>query len=1085
MSYNYIVTAQKPTAVTHATVGNFTKSTEMNLIISKNSRIEIHLLTPDGLQPLLDIGIYGRISSLKLFRPAGEQQDLLLVSTERNVFSILSYDSNTGEIHTRARGDVSEAVGKPVDNPKVLIDPDCRSMAFFNRRSVLKIIPMEAGGQLREAFDLPGLELQVLDLVFLHNTTKPTFVTLYQDARENRGLLSYQINMKDKSMEPFSISMIDLSQSANLLVAVPKPIGGVLILSDDSISHTNGDAFKAIPSSYGPIRCYNQVDDHRFLLGHVSGQLTMLVLDKTNSGLNMHLEVNRSTNLHAQLLGDTTSPNNVSYLDNGVVFIGSTFGDSQLIKMSSDKNEEGSFITELMRFNNLGPISDFCVVDLERQGQGQVVTCSGAWKDGSLRVIRNGVGINEQATIELPGIKGLWSLKPSESEEFDKYIILSFVGETRVLSMTGEELEETEIEGFSAEEQTIYSGNAKGGKFLQITPTSVRLVDSNSLKLVTSWTPDNQKINVASCNNSQIVLGTGGGHVIYLQIQGDQLNEIGRAKLDAEISCINIKSTAGGDSSLCVVGLWDISVRLLILPSLTQVTKESLGGEILPRSVLLSTFEGIDYLFIALGDGHLFTLTLGLNGELSDRRKISLGTQPIVLSTFRTNGNVHVFAASDRPTVIYSSNKKLLFSNVNIKEVNNMSSFHSESFPESIALATDDSLSIGTIDDIQKLHIKTVPLNAMPSRIVHQKESGTLGVIVSDEDNTDSFRLIDDQTFEVLHSFSLHPDEKGLSVASVKFEKEGSDITYYAVGTAKVIPTEVSPKSGRILLFNAMDGKLKQTTEVSDTKGAVYAIRSFNGKLLAGNNSKLCLYDFEGGEDGGSLKMEASIQSGILVIDIATRGDFIIVGDLMKGLSLFLYKSVDGNSTLEEIATDNGHWLTSVQFLDEETYIMADDKYNLIVEKRNSAAATDEERMQLTNCGYFHTGEFLNAIRPGSLVMKAGENEGLNVPTMIWASVSGAVGVIASLTADQYNYFHRVQKQLAQTIKGVGGFEHRQWRSFYDDTKTSDAKNCIDGDLVESFLDLPSSKMQEVAKALETTVEDLSREIETLQRAIH
>lgn len=28
-------------------------------------------------------------------------------------------------------------------------------------------------------------------------------------------------------------------------------------------------------------------------------------------------------------------------------------------------------------FMNLGPIVDMCVIDLERQGQGQVVTCSG------------------------------------------------------------------------------------------------------------------------------------------------------------------------------------------------------------------------------------------------------------------------------------------------------------------------------------------------------------------------------------------------------------------------------------------------------------------------------------------------------------------------------------------------------------------------------------------------------------------------------------------------------------------------------------------------------------------------------------
>jgi DNA damage-binding protein 1 len=97
-----------------------------------------------------------------------------------------------------------------------------------------------------------------------------------------------------------------------------------------------------------------------------------------------------------------------------------------------------------------------------------VVTCSGAFKDGSLRVVRNGVGINEQASVDLPGIKGLWSLKPSSNDNFDKYIILSFVSETRVLSMSGEELEETEIPGFQADEQTTYSGNIINNQFLQV-----------------------------------------------------------------------------------------------------------------------------------------------------------------------------------------------------------------------------------------------------------------------------------------------------------------------------------------------------------------------------------------------------------------------------------------------------------------------------------------------------------------------------------------------------------------------------------------------------------------------------------------
>lgn len=91
----------------------------------------------------------------------------------------------------------------------------------------------------------------------------------------------------------------------------------------------------------------------------------------------------------------------------------------------------------------------------------------------------------------------------------------------------------------------------------------------------------------------------------------------------------------------------------------------------------------IPYLLCALGDGHLFNFLLDVHtGQLSDRKKVSLGTQPITLRTFRSKNATHVFAASDRPTVIYSSNRKLLYSNVNLKEVNHMCPFNSASFPD-------------------------------------------------------------------------------------------------------------------------------------------------------------------------------------------------------------------------------------------------------------------------------------------------------------------------------------------------------------------------------------------------------------------
>lgn len=91
----------------------------------------------------------------------------------------------------------------------------------------------------------------------------------------------------------------------------------------------------------------------------------------------------------------------------------------------------------------------------------------------------------------------------------------------------------------------------------------------------------------------------------------------------------------------------------------------------------------ISYLLCALGDGHLLNFVLNTsNGELTDRKKVSLGTQPITLRTFASKNTTHVFAASDRPTVIYSSNKKLLYSNVNLKEVSHMCPFNSAAFPD-------------------------------------------------------------------------------------------------------------------------------------------------------------------------------------------------------------------------------------------------------------------------------------------------------------------------------------------------------------------------------------------------------------------
>ena len=85
--------------------------------------------------------------------------------------------------------------------------------------------------------------------------------------------------------------------------------------------------------------------------------------------------------------------------------------------------------------------------------------------------------------------------------------------------------------------------------------------------------------------------------------------------MEHEIACLDITPIQEGHerAELCSVGLWtDISARILKLPKFESLHVEMLGGEIIPRSILMTLFEGIHYLLVALGDGSLFYFNLNV-----------------------------------------------------------------------------------------------------------------------------------------------------------------------------------------------------------------------------------------------------------------------------------------------------------------------------------------------------------------------------------------------------------------------------------------------------------------------------------------
>lgn len=75
----------------------------------------------------------------------------------------------------------------------------------------------------------------------------------------------------------------------------------------------------------------------------------------------------------------------------------------QLLKLNI---ENSPHMETLETYINLGPIfdfcvvdRDFCVVDREKQVLSQIIACSGAYKDGSLRIIHNAIGTYDEVWI--------------------------------------------------------------------------------------------------------------------------------------------------------------------------------------------------------------------------------------------------------------------------------------------------------------------------------------------------------------------------------------------------------------------------------------------------------------------------------------------------------------------------------------------------------------------------------------------------------------------------------------------------------------------------------------------------------------
>eukprot|EP00042_Codosiga_hollandica_P058516 m.883598 g.883598 ORF g.883598 m.883598 type:complete len:1092 (+) comp59884_c0_seq2:68-3343(+) len=1036
---------------------------ELGVAVARLHSVELMAAAPDGLHTTLRFPVHARIAHILPFRPQGEELDWLCITTDANQFCLLAYDVASKTLVTKAKGDATNRMGRAADCGQLLaIDPNGRCIAIYAYEGLLKLIPVDSKGRLQEAFDVPLQEFEITSLAFLHGMDMPT-VAITSTEDQSRRVLTYKVHVRNGELTEGPWAKHDVDGDASLLIPVSKTTGGCIIVGSSAITYFSAQGEFAVGVSTTAYTCFGRIDadGSRVLLGTLDGELHLVVLERDANADIRGIRFAR--------LGRTVAASSLAYVDEGVVFVASLFGDSKVIKLSTTEVADGRFFEELASFSNIGPIIDMCVMELDRKGQTQVVTCSGARQDGSLRIIRNGIGILEGATLDMPSLQGIWALRHQEATPKHDLLALSFLDQTAFLAINGEELEGVSIEGASSTTATLFCGNVSPLHWTQVSESSVRLISCSTGTLAGEWIPPNGR-PISSCAAAGSLLLVASAADLFLLDLSDNIVLVTSAVLQQEISCVDLQIASEGRPEYAAVGLWtDLTVRLLRIPSLEEISQLALGGTVIARSLALTEFDGVRYLLTALGDGSLqHTVISPASYDFGESKKVTLALQPIELRRFPHNGSTHVFASSDRPCVIYSNHKQLLFSSVNVQEVKRVCALDAEAFPNSLVLVNSTGLTIGKIDEIQKLQIDSVPLGESPLRVAHQASSQTICVATLDESRSTEtcegasyLRLFNSFTFERLDSVALKAQESPSCIISCSL----AETPYFVVGTAIVNSQEDEPSVGFISVYSVVDARLHLEFTI-ETAGAPNTISPFRDGIAVGVRSKLVYYKFTNTDSNKQLKSVASFTGHVMVLFSKAIGNHVLIGDLMRSVSLLNFDET--KSAFEMIGLDhNPNWMTAVTLLPNDVCLGCESSFNLFACMINEPVEGDKTR-QMEICGQFHLGDFINALHPGSLATKTGENAQTHAASQLFGTVGGSIGSIIPLTVEQYDLFSMVQVGLGKVVGGVGGFSQEAWRSPRSRLRVAleprTAHGFIDGNYVETFLALSRPRMQEVVE---------------------
>ena len=499
-----------------------------------------------------------------------------------------------------------------------------------------------------------------------------------------------------------------VDRTATMLFQVPGGAdgpSGVLVCGLDNITyrHSNQDPFRiAIPRRRGatenPERKRSIISGvmHKmrgaffFLLQSEDGDLFKVTLDMVEDENGQATgEVKK---LKIKYFDTVPISSSLCILKSGFLFVASETGDHQFYQFEKlgDDDNETEFDSESFPVDptetytpiffhpraaenvnlvdsipSMNPIMDCKVANLTEEDAPQIYAICGSGARSTFRTLKHGLEVNDIVDSELPSVpSAVWTTKITRGDQYDAYIVLSFLNGTLVLSI-GETVEEVTDTGFLSTAPTLAVQQLGEDALIQVHPKGIRHIRKD--RKVNEWpAPQHRSIVAATTNERQVAVALSSGEIVYFEMDEDgSLAEYDeKREMSGTVTCLSLGEVPEGRvrSQFLAVGCDDSTVRILSLdPDSTLENKSVQALTSAPSALSImamadSTSGGSTlYLHIGLYSGvYLRTVLDEITGELSDTRTRFLGHKPAKLFRVSVKGQPAVLALSSRPWLGYS-----------------------------------------------------------------------------------------------------------------------------------------------------------------------------------------------------------------------------------------------------------------------------------------------------------------------------------------------------------------------------------------------------------------------------------------------